>query len=219
MSKYGESIFSFVYLIFTLIATVIFLINATRNSIFLLFALLSFILGFGDSFHLIPRIIRTINPNTKNLEFYLGLGLFLSSITMTLFYIVLFWIWKILIPNYAYINIFDYIVYISAGLRIILCFFPQNNWFKFEGNRKWGIYRNLPFIVVGIALAYLYCSVGNYLDYHLWQIGIAIIISFLCYIPVILYSKKNPKIGLLMIPKTIAYVWMISIGLILIGKI
>ena len=41
----------------------------------------------------------------------------------------------------------------------------------------------------------------------------AILISFGCYLPVTLMSKKHPKVGLLMIPKTCAYIWMIAMGL------
>lgn len=41
----------------------------------------------------------------------------------------------------------------------------------------------------------------------------AIILSFGCYIPVTLFSKKKPMVGLLMIPKTCAYMWMIAMGL------
>lgn len=41
----------------------------------------------------------------------------------------------------------------------------------------------------------------------------AILISFGCYLPVTLMSKKHPKVGLLMIPKTCAYIWIIAMGL------
>ena len=41
----------------------------------------------------------------------------------------------------------------------------------------------------------------------------AIIISFGCYLPVTLFSKTKPKVGLLMIPKTCAYMWIIAMGL------
>lgn len=41
----------------------------------------------------------------------------------------------------------------------------------------------------------------------------AILISFGCYLPVTLLCKKYPKVGLLMIPKTCAYIWMIVMGL------
>lgn len=41
----------------------------------------------------------------------------------------------------------------------------------------------------------------------------AIIISFGCYLPVTLFSKTKPKVGLLMIPKTCAYMWIVAMGL------
>lgn len=41
----------------------------------------------------------------------------------------------------------------------------------------------------------------------------AIIISFGCYFPVTLFSRRKPMIGMLMIPKTCAYIWMIVMGL------
>lgn len=50
-------------------------------------------------------------------------------------------------------------------------------------------------------------------DYHMTRMVTAIIISFGCYIPVTLLSKKMPKVGLLMIPKTCAYIWVIVMGL------
>lgn len=49
--------------------------------------------------------------------------------------------------------------------------------------------------------------------YHLSLMIIAIIISFGYYPPVTLLSKKYPKVGLLMIPKTCAYAWVIITGL------
>ena len=41
----------------------------------------------------------------------------------------------------------------------------------------------------------------------------SIIISFGCYLPVTPLSKKMPKVVLLMIPKTCAYIWIIVMGL------
>ncbi len=46
----------------------------------------------------------------------------------------------------------------------------------------------------------------------------AIIIWFGCYLPVTLFSKTKPKVGLLMIPKTCAYMWVIAMGLQLLFK-
>ncbi len=41
---------------------------------------------------------------------------------------------------------------------------------------------------------------------------IAIILSFGFYIPVVLWSNTLPIIGILMIPKTLAYVWIVFMG-------
>lgn len=49
--------------------------------------------------------------------------------------------------------------------------------------------------------------------YLLFDLVAAIIISFGCYLPVTLFCKTKPKIGLLMIPKTCAYMWIIAMGL------
>ena len=45
----------------------------------------------------------------------------------------------------------------------------------------------------------------------------AILISFACYLPVTLLAKKKPAVGMLMVPKTLAYVWMLCMGLRLIS--
>ena len=36
--------------------------------------------------------------------------------------------------------------------------------------------------------------------------------SFACYIPVVLFADTVPAVGMLMIPKTCAYVWAVLIG-------
>lgn len=49
--------------------------------------------------------------------------------------------------------------------------------------------------------------------YLTFDLAAAIIISFGCYLPVTLFSKTKPQVGLLMIPKTCAYMWIIVMGL------
>lgn len=41
---------------------------------------------------------------------------------------------------------------------------------------------------------------------------LAVVISFACYIPVVLFADTIPPVGMLMIPKTCAYVWVVLIG-------
>jgi len=41
---------------------------------------------------------------------------------------------------------------------------------------------------------------------------LTIVLSFAFYIPVVLWADVSPMIGMLMIPKTCAYVWTVWIG-------
>ena len=104
-------------------------------------------------------------------------------------------------------------IWISAIIRIVVCFLPQNNWCTDDGNMKLSILRNAVFAVTGIGVIILYAISGNANGYHMTRMVAAIIISFGCYLPVTLFSKTKPKVGLLMIPKTCAYMWIIAMGL------
>lgn len=78
---------------------------------------------------------------------------------------------------------------------------------------KLSIIRNAVFAVTGIGVICLYAISGNTYGYHMTRMVAAIIISFGCYLPVTLFSKTKPRVGLLMIPKTCAYMWIIVMGL------
>lgn len=211
MPEIGEAVFCIIYLIFGFISAIIMFANADARSFILFYGVLTLVLAGGDSFHLVPRIIKAFSYDFKTYEFWAGLGLMISSITMTVFYIILYYIWDIHFATGTIIpGLVKYLLLIMALVRIILCLFPQNNWFQKEGNAKWGIIRNLPFVIVGIIMIILFLLSGN------WNISLAILISFACYLPVVLWAKKKPMIGMLMIPKTVAYMYLIAIGLSLI---
>lgn len=75
------------------------------------------------------------------------------------------------------------------------------------------ILRNAVFAVTGIGVIILYAIFGNTNGYQMTRMVAAISISFGCYLPVTLFSKTKPKVGILMIPKTCAYMWIIAMGL------
>lgn len=217
MKKF-ELLFDSGYLLFDVIAAIIFFIHADDSIVFLLYGIMVLLLGIGDAFHLIPRMRKIIKGEEAKTEFYLGLGTQITSITMTIFYVILYYIWKALFGihvSFAY----PLIIWATAIIRIILCLLPQNNWYHYEGNPKWALYRNIPFVFTGLSLYLLFIFSANSYGYHMNMMSIAIAISFICYLVVVLYAKKYPKVGMLMIPKTCAYIWMIAMGLNLIGKI
>lgn len=218
MPQIGEAVFCIAYLVFDLIAAIVFLSNADGSQVLNLFGVLTLVLGGGDAFHLVPRVIKALRGDSPKVEWWSGLGLMVSSITMTVFYVLLFYIWKAIFPQVVYPGFLPVLIWVSAVLRVVLCLFPQNNWFSPEGNAAWGIYRNLPFAVTGLCLVVLFFLSGNTGGYGLWMMSVAIIISFACYFPVVLWAKKKPMVGMLMMPKTMAYIWMICMGLSLIGR-
>lgn len=209
MPQIGEAVFSIIYLVFGFIAGIVMLALSSGRSEVLLYGVMTLILAGGDSFHLVPRIINALKDKFERYNFWAGLGLMVSSITMTIFYLVLYKVWEALYPDQEASQVLVMSLFIFAGIRIALCFFPQNKWTS-GGNLRWGIIRNVPFVVVGIIMVILFAMVGNF------AMVAAIIISFACYIPVVLWAKKNSKIGMLMMPKTMAYMWIIIMGLILI---
>ena len=219
MPQIGESVFDIGYLLFDLIAAVLFFTKAADRPLFYLYGALTLLLGGGDAFHLIPRVDRAIRGTTPSTEKRLGLGLAVSSVTMTVFYILLMYIWMKTFPQLTVPQPLFVLVWITAVLRIVLCLFPQNNWLHKEGNPRWSFYRNAPFAVTGICLVILYLISANTAGLGLWRMAIAIIGSFACYLPVTIWAKKKPMIGMLMIPKTCMYIWMIAMGLELLGKI
>ena len=208
-----EAIFDAAYLIFDLIAAILFFTFSQGKILFILYGILTLTLCGGDAFHLVPRIIRTIRGTNDKIKRQLGIGLQESSITMTIFYILLMYIWKFTFPELKITVIIGALIWISAAARIVICMFPQNNWCTDEGNMKLSVIRNAVFAVTGIGVIILYLISGNTYGYHMTRMAAAIIISFGCYLPVTLFSKTKPKVGLLMIPKTCAYMWIIVMGL------
>lgn len=210
-----ELSFDAAYLIFTF-AVGIYLILKGKEKFFKLFGVMAVVLSTGDSFHLIPRVYALLTTGLEENAFMLGLGKLITSITMTFFYVILYFIlelvWK---PNNKMKIISRSLLILLSATRIVLCAFPQNDWFSYEGNLLWGILRNIPFALIGIGIIIICFVIAKQTkDKYYNLMALMVILSFGFYIPVVLFSAKLPIIGVLMIPKTLAYVGVIIIGLI-----
>ena len=113
------------------------------------------ILGVGDSFHLVPRIYALCTTGLENYTALLGAGKFVTSITMTIFYVLFYQVWRIRyrISGKRELTI---LVYFLAALRILLCLMPQNQWTSPSAPLSWGIYRNIPFALLGLCILLLF---------------------------------------------------------------
>ena len=131
-----EAIFDAAYLTFDLVAAILFFIYAKGNTLFVLYGILTLTLCGGDAFHLVPRIIRAVRGTSDKIKRQLGIGLQVSSITMTVFYIILMYIWKFTFPEFTLPVTIEAIVWISAVVRNLICLFPPKKWGTKEKKKK-----------------------------------------------------------------------------------
>ncbi len=212
MRAFIETSFDIVYLVSVITIGITMIIKGKNKKEYSLFGIMAVTLGLGDSFHLVPRAIALCTTGLENYVVPLGIGKFITSITMTIFYILLYYVWRerYEVKNRKELTI---AVYALSLIRIALCCFPQNMWTNADAPLSWGIYRNIPFAILGLlVIVVFYQSAKQKNDKAYKWIWLTIVLSFGFYIPVVLWVDKNPFIGLLMIPKTCAYVWTVLIG-------
>lgn len=212
MQAIVETLFDAAYLITVITIGIIMIAKSEKNSQYRLFGIMAIVLGSGDAFHLVPRAYALCTTGLENFTAALGTGKFITSITMTVFYVILYYVWRIRYKIKGQNNV-TAAVYILSVLRIILCLFPQNEWLSAEAPISWGIYRNIPFALLGLLIIVLfYKSAKESNDKPFKWMWLTIVLSFGFYIPVVLWADAIPMIGMLMIPKTCAYVWTVLIG-------
>ncbi|MEA5017441.1 MAG: hypothetical protein VB009_01830 [Erysipelotrichaceae bacterium] len=206
-----EAIFNILYLGgATTIAYYIFLLSNNRVSQ-LLVVMMAMILVIGDSFHLVPRIIVILTKEEERWRKALGIGKLITSITMTIFYLILTYIGILLFePENPFLWLF--VSYLLVIMRIILCLMPQNKWIERYPPLSWSIARNIPFFIQGMIVSLLFFSYRDSIS-QLRLLWLAITLSFIFYLPVVLWANKNPKVGMLMLPKTCIYVWILTMFL------
>lgn len=212
MQAIVETAFDAVYLI-TVITMGIYMIRKGKGSSqYRLFGIMAVVLGAGDAFHLVPRAVALCTTGLDDFTVALGSGKFITSLTMTIFYVLLYYVWRIRY-NIQGKNGVTAAVYLLSACRIILCLFPQNKWLSTSAPLSWGIYRNIPFALLGLLIIVLfYKSAKEQKDMAFRYMWLTIVLSFGFYIPVVLWADTIPMIGMLMIPKTCAYVWTVWIG-------
>lgn len=212
MQAIMETTFDVVYLVTVITLGILMIRRPKAAPQFRLFGWMAVVLGAGDAFHLVPRAVALCTTGLENYTFALGLGKAITSVTMTIFYVLLYYVWRMRYHARGRSPL-TAVVYLLAGLRILLCLMPQNQWFSASAPLSWGIYRNIPFALLGILIIVLFFrSAKAQEDSAFRWMWLTIVLSFAFYIPVVLWADIYPMIGMLMIPKTCAYVWTVVIG-------
>lgn len=211
--KYGESAFDIIYLVFAVVIGIC-ILRKRRDIIGRLMGVAVLILGFGDAFHLVPRVLNYFI--VADFTPWLGVGKLITSITMTIFYLLTYFLW-LKVYEKSENKTLSITIYILVALRIILCLLPQNGWLTGGGDYIWGIIRNIPFVILGGIIVYLYFTTRN--ENRTFRfIWLLVTLSFLFYIPVAVGASFVSLLGMLMLPKTVCYMVLIWVFLRYAGK-
>ncbi len=203
--KYGESSFDILYLLFAIVSGCVILKRA-KGTAERYMGIAALVLGCGDAFHLVPRVLNYFTDT--DLTAALGIGKLVTSVTMTVFYVLLYDVWagyygeekdgKMLL-----------VIRALAAVRILLCLFPQNGWLQNSGDMTWGVIRNVPFGSLGAVICVLFYRKRT-ADRIFRPQWLYILLSFAFYIPVAVGAGAVPMLGMLMLPKTVCYILMIA---------
>ncbi len=173
------------------------------------------LLALGDTGHVGFRVLAyamdglntTVNVFGRRMDQVglVGLGALSTAVTVTFFYVLMLVIWRRRFDKpYGW---FGALLLVVTAARFIIMLFPQNQWNNEVPPQPWGIIRNLPLTILGLGVAYLMLrdALANRDNTFKW-IALMIVVSYAMYIPVILFVQVAPMVGMLMIPKTLAYV-------------
>lgn len=134
-----------------------------------------------------------------------GAGALMTAVNVTLFYMLMLEVWRLRFRRQY--GTFEYFLLIAGATRLYMLTLSINDWWRVVPDQPWSTIRNIPLMIQGLGLAYIILrdAIAKHDTTFRW-IGICILISYACYIPVILFVQQAPMIGMLMIPKTMAYV-------------
>ncbi len=204
----AETVFDVLYLGFAITTGLTMLIKG-KDSLVKKAGLMAALLGAGDSFHLVPRSYALWTNGLEANAAALGVGKLITSVTMTIFYLILYYVWR---ERYQIRERKDLTtaMWTLSVLRIALCLLPQNQWLTYRQPLLYGVLRNIPFAIMGVIIIVIFAQETKKAGDPVFRfMPLAVGLSFGFYLPVVLFSGTLPVIGMLMIPKTMAYVWIV----------
>lgn len=204
----AETVFDILYLGFALYAGLTMLLKG-NTPLIKKAGLMAALLGAGDAFHLLPRCYALWTTGLEANAAALGIGKLITSITMTVFYLILYYIWRDHYRITGRKNLTKAMWELSV-LRTALCLLPQNQWLSYRQPLLFGVLRNIPFAIMGIIIIVIFAQENRQKkELAFRSMPLAVALSFGFYLPVVLFSGIAPAVGILMIPKTLAYVWIV----------
>lgn len=160
MQAIFETLFDIVYLVTVITLGIVMIRGSKGRKQYLLYGIMAVTLGCGDAFHLVPRAVALCTTGLESYTTALGVGKLITSITMTLFYVLLYYVWRsrYRVDGQKGTSV---AVWLLALLRIVLCLMPQNTWTSAAPPLSWGILRNIPFTFLGVLIVVLFYRIAR----------------------------------------------------------
>lgn len=169
------------------------------------------LLAFGDTGHVGFRVVvyalgqADVRVNILGIPMSLiGLGSLTTAVTVTLFYIAMVYVWQFRFGHRDN-GIANFLV-LTGVVRLFLLALPSNQWEDPPSPYLMSLVRNFPLVIQGLGIMALILRDSFRQEDRTFQwIGWMIAASYAFYLPVILWVHRVPALGMLMIPKTCAY--------------
>jgi hypothetical protein len=162
------------------------------------------LLALGDTGHVGLRVVAFARGGLAANPVLVGAGAFSTAFTVTLFYMLMVYAWHVRFQKP--LGWFGWFLLTIGLVRLIVLLFPQNQWWQVVAPYQWSLLRNSFLVIMGLGVMGLILrDSAQTKDRAFSWIGIMIALSFLFYAPVILWVQWVPILGMLMIPKTCAY--------------
>ena len=170
------------------------------------------LLALGDTGHVGFRVVAYAlgSLEARPLVFgipvsLVGIGSLSTAITVTIFYMLMVDVWRRRFNQP--LGWFGWLLLVAGAVRLVFMALPQNQWDQVTPPYAWSLARNAFLVVQGLGvMALILRDAVQAKDKTFTWIGIMIALSYAFYTPVILWSAQVPLLGMLMIPKTCAYV-------------
>ena len=170
-----------------------------------LFMAAFFLLALGDTGHVGFRVLAYATGGLEANPNLVGIGALATAVTVTFFYMIVAEIWRLRFEKTR--NLAWWILMLVGIMRLIIMIPLGNSWGSVVPPFNWSMARNIPLMIQGIGIAVLMLmSAVERKDQFSRNISYMIFVSYLCYMPVIFFVQKVPLLGMLMMPKTLAYV-------------
>ncbi len=170
------------------------------------------LLAIGDTGHVGFRVLAYTRGPLENSPLLVGMGSLATAYTVTVFYMIFVEGWRVRFDKKH--NGFTWLLLAVGLIRMVMMALPGNHWGQVMPPQPMGILRNIPLMIQGIGLLVLILwSAWQARDKTFLWIGFCVFLSYLFYTPVILFVNQIPMLGMLMMPKTLAYLAIAFIAL------